>query len=127
MTWKAEEFSAPDLFPFAKTGQKLLDAAAAWQMHSTCALFSLQMEGASFFSRRFWDDLRLIETLMRRDGFADTYDVVVNFFQNATSDYTSEVARFASLGAGFASETAGRVREGAEATIDDMRAATLAP
>ncbi|MGX8012409.1 phasin family protein [Mesorhizobium sp. ORM8.1] len=127
MTWKAEEFSAPNLPPLAKTGQKLLHAAAALQMDSTCALFSLQMEGASFLSRRFWDDLRLIEMLMRRDELVDTYDVFVNFFQNATSDYTSEVARFASLGAEFASETAGRVREEAEATIDDMRAATLAP
>ena len=64
---------------------------------------------------------------MRQDEFVDTYDVFVNFFQNATSDYTNEVARFASLGTGFALETAGRIREEAETTIDDMRAATLAP
>ncbi|OHV64530.1 hypothetical protein LCM4577_31580 [Mesorhizobium sp. LCM 4577] len=127
MSWNVEEFNAPDLLPFVKAGQKLSHAAVALQMQSTGALFSLQIEAASFLSRRFWDDLRLIETLMRRDEFADAYDVFVNFFQNATSDYTGEVARLAFLGAGFASETAGRAREEAEATIEDMRAATLAP
>lgn len=126
MIWNAEEFRAPELLPFAKTGQKFMRATAALQAHSVRALLRCQIEGASFLKRRFEDDLKLLDKLTGGDEFVDAFDVFTNFVQNATSDYANEVGKFASIGAKFASETAGRVRKEAETTVDDMAAATLA-
>ncbi|WFP62267.1 phasin family protein [Mesorhizobium sp. WSM4904] len=126
MIWNAEEFRAPELLPFAKTGQKFMRATAALQAHSVRALLRCQIEGASFLKRRFEDDLKLLDKLTGGDEFVDAFDVFANFVQNATSDYANEVGKFASIGAKFASETAGRVRKEAETTVDDMAAATLA-
>lgn len=126
MIWNAEEFRAPELLPLAKTGQKFIRATAALQAHSIRALLRMQIEGVSFLKRRFEDDLKLLDKLTAGDEFVDAFDVYVNFLQNATSDYASEVGKFASIGAKLASETAGRVRKEAETTIDDMAAATLA-
>ncbi|RAZ91048.1 phasin family protein [Mesorhizobium hawassense] len=126
MIWKPEEFRAPELLPFAQTGQKFLRATAAMQAHSVGALLRYQIESVTFLKRRFEDDLKLIEKLTRGDEFVDAFDVFVNFVQNATSDYANEVGKFASIGARLASETAGQVRKEAKTTMDDMAAATLA-
>lgn len=127
MIWNAEEFGAPELSPFVKVGQKLLEATTALQMHSIRALFRCQIEAASFLGRRFWDDLKLIETLRDSDEFADSFDVFANFWQNAASDYANEVGEFACIGAKLATKAAGRIRKEADTAIDDMAAATLTP
>jgi hypothetical protein len=127
MIWNAEEFCAPELSLSVKAGQKLLEATTALQMHSIKALFRCQIEAASFLRRRFWDDLKLIETLRDSDEFADSFDVFANFWQNAASDYLKEVGEFACIGAKLAMETAGQVRKEADTAIDDMAAATLTP
>ena len=127
MIWNAEEFRAPELSPFVKAGQKLTEATIALQMHSIRALFRCQIEAASFLGRRFWDDLKLIETLRDSDEFADSFDVFANFWQNAASDYANEVGEFACIGAKLATEAAGQVRKEADTAIDDMAAATLTP
>ncbi|RWK15296.1 MAG: phasin family protein [Mesorhizobium sp.] len=126
LTRNPEEFRAPQLLPFAQTGQKFLRATAAMQAHSVRALLRYQIEGLSFLKRRFEDDLRLVEELTGGDGFVDAFDIFVNFIQNATSDYANEAGKFASIGARLASETADQVRKDGETTIDDMAAATLA-
>jgi hypothetical protein len=125
MMWNPEEFRAPELLPFAQTGQKFVRAAAAMQAHSVRALLRYQIEGVSFLKRRFEDDLKLVEELTGGDEFVDAFDVFVNFVQNATSDYAKEAGKFASIGAKLASETAGQVRKEAETTMNDMAAATL--
>lgn len=126
MNRSSEEFRVPELLPLAQTGQKFLRAAAEMQAHSMRALLCYQIEGASFLKQRFEDDLTLLEKLTGGDEFIDAFDVFVNFVQNATSDYAKEAGKFASIGAKLASETAGQVRKEAEATMDDMAAATLA-
>ncbi|WP_192248507.1 phasin family protein [Mesorhizobium silamurunense] len=125
MIWNAEELRAPELLPFAKSGQKFMRASAALQAHSMRALLRYQIEGASFLKRRFEDDLKLLDRLTGGDEFVDAFGVFVNFVQNATSDYANEVGKFASIGAKLASETAERVRKEVETTINDMAAATL--
>lgn len=127
MIWNSEEFRAPELPPFAQTGQKLMRATAAMQAYSIRALLRYQIESLSFLKRRFEDDLKLLEKLTAGDEFVDAFDVFSNFVQKATSDYANEAGKFASIGARLASETAGQVRKEAETTIDDMAAATLAP
>lgn len=127
MFWNAGEFRAPELFPFVRAGQKLLEATTALQLHSIQGLFRCQIEAASFLGRRFWDDLKLIETLKDSGEFADSFDVFANFWQNAASDYANEVGEFACIGAKLATETAGQVRKEAYTAVDDMAAATLAP
>ncbi|CDX56188.1 conserved hypothetical protein [Mesorhizobium plurifarium] len=126
MTRNPEEFRAPELQPFARTGQKFLRATAAMQAHSIRALLRYQIESVSFLKRRFEDDLKLVEKLTGGDEFVDAFDVFVNFIQNATSDYANEAGKFASIGARLASDTASQVRKEAETTVDDMAAATLA-
>ncbi len=126
MTWDAEEIHGTETVPFVKTGHKFLSATAALQANSMRALLCYQIEGASFLKRRLEDDLNLIERLTGGDGFADSFDVFVNFVQNAASDYASQAGRLASIGARLATETAGRLQREAETTVDDMAAATLA-
>lgn len=126
MIWNSEEFRAPELLPFAQTGQKLMRATAAMQAYSTRALLRYQIESLSFLKRRFEDDLKLLEKLTAGDEFVDAFDVFANFVQKATSDYANEAGKFASIGARLASETAGQVRKEAETTMNDMAAATLA-
>lgn len=126
MPWNVEEYRAPEMLPFVRTGQKLFQATTSLQSHSMRALLRCQIEGATFLKRRFEDDLKLLEKLTGGDEFVDAFDVFVNFVQNATSDYANEASRIASIGAKLASETAGQVRKEAETTIDNMAAATLA-
>jgi len=126
MTWNAEEVHAPEMLPFVRTGHKFLGATVALQANSMRALLRYQIEGVSFLKRRLEDDLKLIERLTGSNGSADTFDVFVNFVQNATSDYANEAGRFASIGVTLATETAGRLRKEAETAIDDMAAATVA-
>jgi hypothetical protein len=126
MIWNAEEFRAPELFPFTQTGQKFMRATAAMQAYSIRALLRYQIESLAFLKRRVEDDLKLLEKLSGGDEFVDAFDVFANFVQKATSDYASEAGKFASIGAKLASETAGQVRKEAETTMNDMAAATLA-
>lgn len=118
-------FTTPPL-PFITTGQKLFQAAARLQAHTFKAMMQYQIEALAFLKRRYEDDIKLMEDLAESRESRDAFDVVANFVQNATSDYTAEASKVASIGARLATETAKRMRKEAEETIEDMAAATTA-
>jgi len=121
-----EALRAPELLPFMKAGQKVLQMNAALQAQAAGALISCQIEGLFFFNRRFEAGLNLVETLIARDDLADAFDIVGNFVQNSTASYANEIGKIASIGARFAAQAAGQMRKEARNTVEDMAAATAA-
>ncbi|BAV51062.1 hypothetical protein MesoLj113a_64180 [Mesorhizobium sp. 113-1-2] len=119
-----EALRVPEMLPFIRSGQKLLQANVALQAHSARILMRYQLEGLSFLGRRLEADLKLVETLIASGEFVDAFDVVGNFVQNSTAAYADEIGKVASIGASFAAEAAGHLRKEARNTIEDMAAAT---
>ncbi|MCO5065282.1 MAG: phasin family protein [Rhizobiaceae bacterium] len=112
--------------PYIANGQKLFHATTQLQAHAFKALMRYQIETLGFMKRRCEQDMKLMDDLASSDEFNDTFDIVSNFVQNAASEYSAEVGKFASLGSKLASETAKRVREETDQTIEDIAAATAA-
>ena len=67
----------------------------------------------------------LIEHLVASDRFKDAFDIYAGFVENAAAEYAAESSKVAGIGSRIASETAKRVREEAQASIDDMAAQTV--
>ncbi|WP_245525778.1 phasin family protein [Mesorhizobium sp. M00.F.Ca.ET.216.01.1.1] len=112
--------------PMATNGHKLILAAAGFQAHAFKAMVRFQIETLSFLKHRCEQDVKLVDDLVAGNEFNDAFDVLSNFFQNATSDYAIEAGKVASIGSNLASETARRIRREAETTIEDMAASTAA-
>ena len=70
--------------------------------------------------------MKLMDDLAASDEFNDAFDVVSNFVQNATAEYSTEAGKIASIGSRLASETAQRMRKEAENNIGEMALQTVA-
>ena len=116
--------SAPSL-PFLAANQKFLQAGARLQANAFKAAMRYQIETLSFLKRRCEADARLMDDLAGSGEFNDTFDIVTNFVQNAASEYTAEVSRFASIGSRLASETAKYARDESRNVIEDIAATTV--
>lgn len=118
-------FTAPPL-PFVTANQKLLQAGARLQANALKGVMRYQIEALSFLKRRCEADAKLVDDLSDSAEFNDTFDVMSNFVQNATSEYMAEVSKFASIGSKLASETARYARDEARNAIEDAATATAA-
>jgi hypothetical protein len=118
-------FAMPSL-PYIANGQKLFHAASKLQAHAFKAVMSYQVETLAFLKHRCEQDVKLMDDLAASDEFNDAFDVVSNFVQNATAEYSTEVGKIASIGSRLASETAQRIRKEAENNIKEMALQTVA-
>ena len=84
------------------------------QAHAFKAVMSYQVETSAFLKHRCEQDVKLMDDLAASDQFNDAFDVVSNFVQNATSEYSTEAGKIALLGSRLASETAQRMRKEAK-------------
>jgi hypothetical protein len=109
----------------ANNGQRFLLTAADLQAQAFKVMMRYQIETHSFLKHRCEQNVKLADDLVAGSEFNDAFDVLSTFFQNATSDYAIEAGRVASIGSKLASETARRVRKGAETTIEDLAASTV--
>ncbi|GLS34824.1 hypothetical protein GCM10010869_04120 [Mesorhizobium tianshanense] len=111
--------------PMANNGHRFLLAAADLQAQAFKAMMRYQIETHSFLKHRCEQNVKLADDLVAGNEFNDAFDVLITFFQNATSDYVTEAGRVASIGSKLVSETARRVRKGADTTIEDLAASTV--
>lgn len=117
----------PDYFsPAMANGQKAFLTASRLQAQAFKAMMRYQIETLSFLKHRYEQDVKLVDDLVGSDDVSDAFDVFSNFVQNATSEYATEAGKVASIGSKLATETAKRVREQADTTIEDMAAKTIA-
>lgn len=112
--------------PFVAANQKLFHAGVRLQANAIKAAMRYQIETLSFLKRRCEADAKLMDDLSESEEFNDTFDVVSNFVQNAASEYTAEVSKFASIGSKLASETAKYARDEARGAVEDIAAASVA-
>ncbi len=113
-------------FPSAAANHKMFQTGARLQAHAYKAVMRYQIEALSFMRRRLEADAKLMDDLSDSNEFNDAFDVVSNFVQNASTDYTAEVSKFASIGSRLASEIAKSPRDEARHAVEDMVAATAA-
>ena len=118
-------FAMPSL-PYIANSQKLFHAAAKLQAYAFKAVMSYQVETLAFLKHRCEQDVKLMDDLAASDEFNDAFDVVSNFVQNATAEYSTEAGKIASIGSRLASETAQRMRKEAENNIEEMALQTVA-
>ena len=69
-----EALRVPEMLPFIRSGQKLLQANVALQAHSARILMRYQLEGLSFLGRRLEADLKLVETLIASGEFVAAHE-----------------------------------------------------
>lgn len=120
----AEAASATDL-PVVPNGQKFFHAAARLQVQTYKAAMRYQIEMLDFLKRRFEQDVKLAEDLFAGDRFNDAFDVVSDFFRNATTEYASEASRIANLASKISAETARRMRRQSDELMEDLAAMTV--
>ena len=118
-------FAMPSL-PSIANSQKLFHAAAKFQAHAFKAVLSYHVETLAFLKHRSEQEVKLMDDLAASDEFNDAFDIVSNFVQNATAEYSTEAGKIASIGSRFTSETAQRMRKAAKNTIEDMALQTVA-
>ncbi len=120
----------PDPFainaPMVANAQKFLFSMARLQAQGYKAMMRYQIEALSFLKHRCEQDTKLADDLAASTDFSDAFDVYSGFVQNAVTEYSSETGKMASIGSRIASETARRVRQEADAAIEDMAAQTVA-
>ena len=118
-------FAMPSL-PYIANSQKLFHAAAKLQAHAFKAVMSYQVETLAFPKHRCEQDVKLTDDLAASDEFNDAFDVVNNFVQNATAEYSTEAGKIASIGSRLTTETAQRMRKEAKNNIEEMALQTVA-
>lgn len=118
-------FAMPSV-PYIANSQKLFQAAAQLHAHAFKALMSYQVETLAFLKHRCEQDVKLMDDLAASGEFNDALDVVNTFVQNATSEYSTEVGKIASIGSRLASATAKRMRQEAKDNIEEMALQTVA-
>ncbi len=119
---KINEFPVPT----AADGQKMLFAIARMQGHAFKSMLRFQFEAAGFLKHRIQQDMKLVDDLTRTNDFADAFDVVTGYFQNAATEYSGEAEKVAGIGSQVAAETARKLRRETRANIEDMAARTVA-
>ena len=124
----AERHPAPaaSLLPGLAENQKLAFAVVRFQARVMKAALQYQAEALGFLRHRLEQDVKLLDGLVSEDGFADAFDVVGVYMQNAASDYAAEASKVAALGSTYATDAARQVRRQAEEVIADMAARTVA-
>lgn len=105
---------------------KLFSLAARGQAEIAKATLRWQVDSLSFLVRRGEKTVKLLDDLTDDDDFADAFDIVATYMQNAVLDFADEAGRLAAAGPRIASETAGVLREQADALAEDMAAGTVA-
>jgi negative regulator of replication initiation len=111
--------------PFIANGQKLFLASARLQAHAFGAAMRYQIEMLGFLKHRYEQDVKLVDELVSSDEFADAFDVVSVFMQNAATEYTSEAGRMASIGSKLGSQTARQMRRQANEIVGDVATRTV--
>lgn len=106
--------------------QKLFSLAARSQAEMLKAALRWQVESLSFLARRGEETVKLLDDLVDDDEFADAFDIVSTYMQNAAMDWVAEAGRLAAAGPKMASETVQILREQADALAEDMAASTVA-
>lgn len=112
--------------PMIGNGQKMFLAATRFQVGAYKAAMRYQIEMLNFLRHRFEQDVKLAEDLVASDELSDAFDAISNFFQNATTEYTAEASKMASIGSKLSSETARRMRKQADEMVEDLAARTVA-
>lgn len=112
--------------PYMASSRKLFYVAAQLQAQAFKVVMRHQVETLAFMKHRCEQDVKLVENLAASDELNDAFDIVSNFAQNATAEYSSEASKIASIGSKLASEMAKRMRKGAKDTIEEMALQTVA-
>jgi len=115
----------PQSSPAFANAQKFFFAAARLQGNALKAGLRYNIETLAFLKQRLEKDMKLVDDLVASDGFKDAFDIYAGFVENAAAEYAAESSKIAGIGSRIASETAKRVREEAQASIDDMAAQTV--
>lgn len=115
------EFISPSSSVLADS-QKLLVAAARAQAHIWKAGLRCQIEALSFLTRRWEQDLKLVDDLTGSEEVNDAFDIYASFVRDAVTDYSAEAGKIATIGSKIASDTARQVREETDTIVKDMAA-----
>lgn len=120
-----ETQSIPSL-PFLADGQNAFLATARLQAQAYGAVMRYQIETFNFLRHRFEQDLKLANDLAASGEFNDAFDVTADFMQRATTEYSAEAGKMATLGSRLGSETARQLRKQAEELAGDLAVRTVA-
>lgn len=105
---------------------KLASFVARGQAEALKTALRWQVGYLSFLVRRGEETVKLLDDLVADEEFADAFDIVCTYMQNAAMDCATEAGRMASVGSGMAQEAAALLRERADALAEDMAASTVA-
>lgn len=106
--------------------QKAFTAMAEIQGEAFKAMLNYQIETLAFLKQRFEKDLKLVDQLAASAEHGDAYDVCVDFYREAFSDYSNEASKLARLESRVASETAKKLRKESRDFAEDIAAQTAA-
>lgn len=120
------------MYPFAKTPflpsemKNAFTAMAELQGEAVKAALKYQIESLSFLTQRLKKDVDLVEELAASVERGDTYDVCIDFYRQAFSDYSNEASRLARIESKVAADAATMIQKESRAFAEDVATQTAA-
>ena len=123
---RAESAFPPMMMPFGfeafmELNRPALTAVAQMNGKVYDGLATLNKNWVAFVNRRLKEDLAVPQQLAACKTVQDMYGVYAEFFQNACSDYQSELEQMTKIGKSLADDTIQAIQTHAEASVRETR------
>ena len=123
---KNSAFSFPKAPFMTSEAQNAITALSGIQGEAVKAALRYQIEALSFLQKRFEKNVKLLDALAASKEHGDAYDVCVDFYREAFSDYSDEAGKLAKIESKIASDTAKKIQKESLTFVEDVATQTAA-